>query len=226
MSLFPNDCQPSRRLFMRSATGAAASTLAAASLSALTLPAPQQPADPPGLDIIGPKEGYSPQIGTLVSELTWMRYAVLQSVKGMSQKDLDFLLDDKANRIGALLLHLVATEKLYQANTFDNLNLEKLPEDFKEKWGLPMELGAPARKAIVGHDLDYYLNLLHETREQSIAEFKKRDDKWLMAVDTTWSWGSTNNYCKWFHVCEHESNHNGQIKLLKARLPGTKPPAE
>ena len=86
-----------------------------------------------------------------------------------------------------------------------------------------MELGEPARKGIKGHDLDYYLNILKETREQTLAEFRKRDDDWLLSVDKTWAWGPTNNYCKWFHVCEHESNHNGQIKFLKKRIPGAKP---
>jgi Protein of unknown function (DUF664) len=66
------------------------------------------------LNIIGPKAGYSPQIGTLVSMMTWMRTAVLRSVKGLSQKDLDYLLDSKANTIGALLLHLAATETYYR----------------------------------------------------------------------------------------------------------------
>jgi uncharacterized damage-inducible protein DinB len=222
VSDIPLDCQPSRRLFMQTATGAVASAMAATSLSAFSIP-PQAPTVPPGLNIIGPKEGYSSQIGTLVSELTRMRYFVLQSVQGMPQKDLDFLLDDKANRIGALLLHLVAAERLYQANTFDNVPIEKLSEDWKSKWEVPMDLGEPARKTIVGHDIDYYLNLLHETREHSLAEFRKRDDKWLMSIDKTWDGAPTNNYCKWFHVCEHESHHNGQILLLKNRLPGSKP---
>ena len=31
--------------------------------------------------------------------------------------------------------------------------------------------------------------------------------------------------CKWFHVCEHESHHAGQIDMLKKRLPGAKPDA-
>ena len=55
-------------------------------------------------------------------------------------------------------------------------------------------------------------------------ELKKRDDKWLMTEDMNWEWTPkpTNNYCKWFHVCEHESNHNGQIKYIKGRLPGAK----
>src|ERR1700743_3534280 len=54
-------------------------------------------------NIIGPKEGYSPQIGTLVSMMAWLRPQVMGSVKGMTVEQLDFLLDDKANTIGALL---------------------------------------------------------------------------------------------------------------------------
>src|SRR5436305_10156876 len=85
-------------------------------------------------NVLGPMPGYSPQIGTLVSEMTWMRNAVLRSVKGMTQEELDFLLDQKANRIGALLLHLAATEKLYQLNTLDQVGLQDLEKSaaFKE----------------------------------------------------------------------------------------------
>jgi hypothetical protein len=142
----------------------------------------------------------------------------------MTQEQLDFLLDNKANRIGALLLHLVATEKLYQLNTFENVRPQDLDNSsaFRE-WGVAMDLGEPARKLIKGHSLDYYLNFLHEGREKTFAEFRKRDDAWLMAVDKSWGWGPTNNLCKWFHVCEHESHHAGQISLLKSRLPGVKP---
>ena len=85
-----------------------------------------------------------------------------------------------------------------------------------------MKLGDNARKTIKGNNLDYYLNSLKEVREKTLQEFKKRDDNWLMTVDKEWGWGPTNNYCKWFHVCEHESNHNGQIKWIKSRLPGAK----
>ena len=158
--------------------------------------------------------------------MTWMRSTMLMSVKGMSQKDLDYLIDDKANTIGSLMMHLAATDRIYQINTFENNSLKELPAAYKEKWGAAMELGDAARKTIKGHDLDYYLNLLSEVREQTFAEFRKRDDTWLLAVDKDWGWGPTNNYCKWFHVCEHESNHNGQIKFLKKRLPGAKGDSE
>jgi hypothetical protein len=86
-----------------------------------------------------------------------------------------------------------------------------------------MNLGEPARKAIKGNSLDYYLNTLHESREKNLAEFKKRDDKWLMEIDKEFG---ANNYGKWFHVAEHESNHDGQVKFLKSRLPGAKPAKE
>ena len=154
--------------------------------------------------------------------MAWMRAVVLKSVKGMSQTELDFLLDDKANTIGALLLHLAATDRLYQVATFEGADVKNLPASYTEKWGVAMDLGDPARKSIKGNHLDYYLNALSETREHALAEFRKRDDEWLMSVDKTWPWGPTNNYCKWFHVCEHESNHNGQIKLIRKRTPGAK----
>jgi len=218
--MFPHDCAPSRRDFL---VTAAAFTTAASALVLVPAPAHSEESD---LNIIGPKKGYSPQIGTLVSMMTWMRSTMLSSVKGMAQKDLDVLFDANANTIGSLLLHLAATDAFYHEITFKALAMKDLSESFKEKWGMPMELGEPARKGIKGHDLDYYLKILSETREATLSEFRKRDDDWLLTVDKSWPWGPTNNYCKWFHVCEHESNHNGQIKFLKKRLPGAKPDSD
>jgi hypothetical protein len=63
------------------------------------------------------------------------------------------------------------------------------------------------------------LEKLETVRENTLKEFAKKDDDWLLKVDQKWCWGPTNNYCKWFHVCEHESTHNGQFKFIKSRLP-------
>jgi len=218
--MFPRECAPTRRQFLMTS---AAFTTAASGLTLLSTPAVSEESE---INIIGPKKGYSPQIGTLVSMMTWMRSIVLMSVKGMSQKDLDFLFDANANTIGSLLMHLAATDSFYHEITFKAIAMKDLSEPFKEKWGMAMELGEPARKGIKGHDLDYYQKILSETREETLAEFRKHDDDWLLAVDKTWGWGPTNNYCKWFHVCEHESNHNGQIKFLKKRIPGAKADSE
>jgi hypothetical protein len=217
--MIPSECWPSRRSFLKM------SVAIGAGFSALPLFAQTPDADESGT-IVGPKKGYSPEIGTLVSMMGFTRFQVLMSTKGLAQPALDFLLDDKANRIGALLLHLAAIETFFQLNTFDGLKWDSWSDSIKQKWDVPGGLGEPARKAIKGNNLDYYLNLLKETREKTLSEFRKRDDKWLMTVDKDWGWGPTNNYCKWFHVAEHESNHNGQIKLLKSRVPGAKPAAE
>jgi hypothetical protein len=185
-----------------------------------TIKAPAPPAT--DLNIIGPKEGYSPQIGTLVSMMAWLRPQVINSIKGLSVEQLDFLLDDKANTIGALAFHLAATDAFYHEHTFKGLEWGKWDQSISEKFGAAMELGDAGRKKIKGNNADFYLNVLQETRENTLAEFKKRDDNWLMSVDQKWYWGPTNNYCKWFHVTEHESHHLGQINLLKSRLPGAK----
>lgn len=172
-----------------------------------------------GIHIVGPREGFSPQIGTLLSMMTWMRYVVVLGVENMKKEDLDYLHDPGANSIGAMLLHLAATERQYQIRTFEwDIDFKG---DGKINWDAAMRLGDKGRKYIKGNSLDYYLNILNETRTTTIAEFKKRDDDWLMKVDPAGFQNKpTNNYCKWFHVCEHESNHNGQIKWIKSRLPG------
>jgi hypothetical protein len=174
------------------------------------------------LNIIGPKEGYSPQIGTLVSMMAWLRPQVINSIKSLSVEQLDFLLDDKANTIGALAFHLAATDAFFHEHTFKNLAWGKWDQSVTDKFGAAMHLGDLGRKKIKGNNADFYLNVLQETRESTLAEFKKRDDAWLMTVDEKFLWGPTNNYCKWFHVTEHESHHLGQINLLKSRLPGSK----
>jgi hypothetical protein len=207
-----------RRQFIK--TAAAIST---GMTGMLLLPAlgSANPGTPPlSTTIIGPREGYSPQLGTLVSMMEWCRSAVEGAVKGMTTDQLDFLLDDKANRIGALLFHLAATDAFYYQVTFKGAEWDKMTKSVADKFGVAMDLGDPARAAIKGNNLDFYMSLLKETRESTLAEFRKRDDKWLMTVDQKWVWGPTNNYCKWFHVCEHESHHQGQIALVKSRVPG------
>jgi uncharacterized damage-inducible protein DinB len=173
------------------------------------------------LYVIGPMEGYSPHIGTLVSMLNYNRQTIINAVKLLTMEQLDYLHDPKANTIAALVFHLGATDKFYQINTFEGR--QEFNEDEKKLWGVPMKLGEEGRKNIKGQDVKYYLDLIAEVRQKTLEEFKKKDDKWLLAIDPEWSKKrSTNTYWKWFHVCEHESNHRGQITWLKNRLPGAK----
>jgi len=104
-----------RRSFLTAGSALGVAALIPTELSAATDDKPS------GLDVLGPLPGYSPQIGTFVSQLTWMREmnGVLSATKKLTATDLDYLFDKDANTIGALMLHLAATETYYQMNTFE-----------------------------------------------------------------------------------------------------------
>ena len=203
-----------RREFLKTAACVAAGAGFALAPTASGAAAPASGDEP---TIVGPKPGYSPEIGTLTSMMAFMRSQVVGSVKKLTLAELDFLLDPKANTVGAMLMHLAATETYYQLHTFEGMKWGEFPEAVEKKWKVASELGEAGRKELKGQEVGYYLGVLNETREKTLASFKKRDDKWLFAVDKDWFWGPTNNYCKWFHVCEHESHHAGQISLTLSK---------
>jgi uncharacterized damage-inducible protein DinB len=177
------------------------------------------------LYVIGPIAGFSPQIGTLVSMLNYNRQTIIDTVKSLTMEQLDHLHDPNSNTIGALILHLGATDKYYQINTFEDR--QEFNKAERQIWAVAMNLGDEARKKIKGKEVKYYLDMINEVRQKTIEELKKKDDKWLLSLDPEWSKEQPlNTYWKWFHVCEHESNHRGQIAWLKSRLPGAKPSKE
>ncbi len=204
-----------RRSFVKTTTSY---TIGVAGLGGLTpMAEARESQQQPSLFFIGPMEGYSPQIGTIVSMLNYNRQTILDLVENMMIEELDYLHDPEANTIGALLLHLGATEKFYQVNTFEG---REFNENEQKVWGAASELGDKGRNTIKGQGLAYYLDAITEVRNETLAELKNRDDEWLLAIDPIWSDnGDLNTYWKWFHVCEHEANHRGQITWLKKRLP-------
>ncbi|GAA0190787.1 DinB family protein [Fulvivirga kasyanovii] len=169
------------------------------------------------LYVIGPMDGYTPQVGTLVSMLNYNRQTIINSIKGLSMEQLDYLHDEEANTIGALVLHLGAVEKYYQINTFEER--QEFSKEEEKEWGAAMNLGDEGREQIKGHKAEYYIDVISQVREKTLEELKKKDDDWLLAVDPVWSKERPlNTYWKWFHVCEHESNHRGQIAWLLSRI--------
>jgi len=162
---------------------------------------------------INPMEDVSPQIGTLIAMLENLKDRVENQVKNMSQYELDYLHDEKANRIGSLIMHLAAAEKYYQVYTFEN---REFNEEEKKIWQVPLDLDQGGRDELRGHDAQYYLDIFNEVRAKTIAELKKRDDVWLAEVHED---SNMNNFFGWFHVMEHQSSHLGQILFLKKRIP-------
>jgi hypothetical protein len=102
-------------------------------ISTMTQPSPLR---------IEPIAGYSPTIGRLVGMLTYARSTTLASVEGLTLAELDHLHDEESNSIGALLAHLVVTERSYQILTFQRL----LSPEENERWSIALKLGAHGRR--------------------------------------------------------------------------------
>jgi uncharacterized damage-inducible protein DinB len=167
--------------------------------------------------VVGELPGFTPQIGRLVSMMRYVRHTTLDDVAGLGVKELDYLHDADSNSIGALLAHLAAVERWYQANTFENRDLGA--EEMRD-WGGALDLGEPARREIRGHKLDFYVERLERVRARTLTEFARRDDAWLEAQTPFWQGKPANNYFKWFHVFEDELNHRGQIRWIRKRAEG------
>ncbi len=171
-------------------------------------------------DYIGPKEGFSPQVGTLITMLDNLSNRVERTVGRLDQRELDYLMDEKANSIGALIMHLVATEVIYQQYTFDDISYS---EEDKVKWAAAMELGKKGRETLRGHEAAYYFDIWKKVRARTIEELKKKGDEWL-AKDVPGA--GINNHFAWFHVMEHQSSHLGQMLLLRKRIPAAPKPID
>ena len=164
---------------------------------------------------IKPESGYTPQIGIMVDMLEELKDRITEDVRDLTQEETDFLFDDKANSIGALIMHLVATEVYYQVET-----LEDRPFTEKEEKLLAMAggLGVKSREELQAKPIKYYLDLWDEVRQKTLEGLQAKDDEWFASniedIDE-----NINNHWVWFHVLEHQGNHMGQIALVKSRLP-------
>lgn len=161
---------------------------------------------------IKPPEGYSTQIGNMVSMLDDLKSRVTSSVVNLNQGETDFLLDEEANRIGAMILHLAATEKYYQLNTFEN---REFNDEEKIEWESALSLGENARITLVDKPIDYYLKIWDDVRKETKRLLKTKDDEWFNSKGAE---ATMNNHFAWYHVMEHQANHMGQIRLIIKRI--------
>lgn len=162
---------------------------------------------------IEPEKGFTPQIGVLVSMLNDMSTRVEQAVKNLKVDEVDFLLDENANSIGTLIMHLAATEKIYQVRTFENRSFN---EEEEKEWASAMSMGKKAQEEYKGKEIKAYLKVYKDVRKKTLKYLKDKDDSWLNKVDKGWN---MNYHWAWYHVMEHQSSHLGQILLLKKRIP-------
>lgn len=161
--------------------------------------------------VIEAPKGFSNDIGNMVSMLDNLKNRVERIVKNLDQEQTDFLLDEKANRIGAIIYHLAATEAYYQVFTFEKRGFN---DEEKQKWETALSLGDNARSTLKGKPIQYYLDIYNQVREKTKALLKTKDDKWFSKKKRGMS-----NHWAWFHVMEHQANHMGQLALITKRIP-------
>lgn len=160
---------------------------------------------------IQPPEDYSHDIGNMIVMLDNLKSRVENLVKNLNQEQTDFLIDNKANRIGALIYHLAATEAYYQIYTFEK---RQFNEEEKVQWELALSLGEEAQQKFQGKPIDYYLEIYNQVRAKTKELLKTKDDKWFSRKN-----GAMTNHWAWFHVMEHQANHMGQLAFLTKRFP-------
>jgi uncharacterized damage-inducible protein DinB len=154
-------------------------------------------------------------IAGLIDMLRYVRRTTIKAVDRLTIAQLDHRHDAESNSIGALLWHSAAVESWYQVNAFDRREWKAEEE---AKWLAGVELGPTVHETVRGHPLEFYLDTLAAVRERTERELRTRDEAWLLRVEP-FEETDANNYWKWFHVCEDEINHRGQIRWLRKRLP-------
>lgn len=169
---------------------------------------------PTNLYLITDIDGYTPQIGRLVSMMNYVRWTTLAEVEDLKIAQLDYLHDAGSNSIGALLMHIAAVEAYYQEETF---GFDSFKGQDSEELKIALDLGEQSRRKIKGHGPGHYLGILETVRSNTLEEFARRDDKWLEEQTSFWDRRRANNYFKWFHVFEDEVSHRGQIRWLRKR---------
>ncbi len=160
-------------------------------------------------NIIEPPQGYTNDIGNMVAMLDDLKTRVTRNVRDLTQEQTDYLVDEDSNRIGAMIMHLAATEVYYQLYTFEG---RQMNDEESLKWNTAINLGDEGRSILINKPISYYLELWSDVRAETKRLLKSKDDKWFQKKI-----GSMNNHWAWFHVMEHQANHMGQIVMIAKR---------
>ncbi|WP_310582103.1 DUF664 domain-containing protein [Deinococcus sp.] len=164
---------------------------------------------------IEPQPEYSPHIGALVQMMAYARMTTLKAVEGMGVAELDATAPGFSNSVGMLLAHMAATDRIYQAASFENRDPFETPEYVPYQGA--MTFGWKGGK-VQGRTLVSLLTELAEIRAHTLSQLSQRDDDWLASALTAPGFEDVNQHWAWFHVMEDELSHWGQIRILRKAL--------
>lgn len=162
--------------------------------------------------VIGPKEDFTPKVGTLVGMLTNARHYLRTTTRELTVKDLDSKPQAALNSIGAILAHLAAAETLFQCMTFED---RQFNQEETAYWIDVFKLEACDRNQ--GRHLDSYMKELDEIREKTLTTMQEKDDAWLESSKEIFG-HSGNIHYYWFHYLQDEVRHTGQITMMRKHL--------
>src|SRR5213596_512879 len=106
----------------------------------------------PKVTTCDPIEGYTPQIGRYMAQLTEVRNDLKQEVAGLSIAQLDWHPDEQTESIGTLLLHCDAIEWSWLHEDVLGRPSAEYPGDWSE--ALPIRVGVPQ---VMGRSVEHYL---------------------------------------------------------------------
>lgn len=176
----------------------------------------------PRITTCDPVEGFTPQIGRYVAQLTEARQHLKGELAHLTQEQLDWHPDEQTESIGTLLLHVAAVEWSWMHQDIFGASDKEYGASWQE--AMPIRADAPQ---VSGRPLDQYLQQLDAVREQTLQvlrDFTDSDLKRLVGEAEPrpgWEPRSELFTIDWiiWHVIEHEAMHVGQIELLRRLAP-------
>jgi uncharacterized damage-inducible protein DinB len=172
----------------------------------------------PGLFVIGEREGFSPRVGVLVSELANARHFLFRAARDLSVEQLDARPGLGVNSIGQLLAHVAAAETMLRSVSLYGRRFDDAERD---RWGAAFTFEDSPWTS--GRPLEAYLDDLRAVREVSLAGLREKDDAWL-SEPMTFAGKPANKHYYWLHLLQDEARHTGQVILLRKYLiPGADP---
>ena len=176
----------------------------------------------PRITTCDPVEGFTPQIGRYVAQLTEVRNDFKGEVAGLNIVQLDWHPDEQTESIGTLLLHCDAVEWSWLHEDV----LGRPSAEYTGDWSaaMPIRVGSPQ---VAGRPVEYYFEKLDATRERTLEILRGFTDADLSRLvgeaepppgEERRSRLYTIDWVIW-HIIEHEATHVGQVELLRRLVP-------
>ena len=177
----------------------------------------------PKVTTCDPVEGFTPQIGRYVAQLTEVRDDLKREVAGLSIEQLDWHPDERTESIGTLMLHCDAVEWSWMHEDV----LGRGSDEYTGVWSeaMPIRVGA---SQVTGRPVEFYFQKLDATRERTLEILRGFTDADLARLvgeaepppgEEKRSRLFTIDWVIW-HIIEHEATHVGQVELLRRLAPG------